>query len=459
MELKQFIGDRAFYKMTLTVALPIMLQNFITNLVSMLDNLMVGALGTEQMSGVSIVNQLVFIFNLAVFGAMGGIGIFTAQFFGRGDHEGVRYTLRVKIYTAALITAAALGVLLAAQEPLISLFLHDAENTGSVDLTMAFAKEYLAVILLGLAPFAFSQAFAATLRETGDTFTPMITGVIAVAVNCLFNWLLIFGHMGFPRMGVRGAAVATVLSRYVELFIIVIYAVAKRQRFPYIKGLFRGFSVPGGMLASIVRKALPLLCNEILWSAGMSTLSVAYSLHGLSVVAASSIASTVTNLFYIAFLSLGSSIGIISGNLLGAGKHEEAVDTVRKLIAFSLTVSVVMGTVLFLVGGEIPRLYNTSDESKALAAYFIRVCACFSPFVAFTNASYFTLRSGGKTLITSIFDSGTLWVFYVPVAFGLFYLFHLPIRTVFPIVQAIELLKVSVAFVLVKKKVWVKTII
>ena len=459
MKLKQFIGDRAFYKMTLTVALPIMLQNFITNLVSMLDNLMVGALGTEQMSGVSIVNQLIFIFNLAVFGAMGGIGIFTAQFFGRGDHEGVRYTLRVKIYTAALITAAALGVLLAAQEQLISLFLHDAENTGSVDLTMAYAKEYLAVILLGLAPFAFSQAFAATLRETGDTFTPMITGVIAVAVNCLFNWLLIFGHLGFPRMGVRGAAVATVLSRYVELFIIVIYAVVKRQRFPYIKGLFRGFSVPGGMLASIVRKALPLLCNEILWSAGMSTLSVAYSLHGLSVVAANSIASTVTNLFYIAFLSLGSSIGIISGNLLGAGKHEEAVDTVRKLIAFSLTVSVVMGTVLFLVGGEIPRLYNTSDESKALAAYFIRVCACFSPFVAFTNASYFTLRSGGKTLITSIFDSGTLWVFYVPVAFGLFYLFHLPIRTVFPIVQAIELLKVSVAFVLVKKKVWVKTII
>lgn len=459
MKLKQFIGDRAFYKMTLTVALPIMLQNFITNLVSMLDNLMVGALGTEQMSGVSIVNQLIFIFNLAVFGAMGGIGIFTAQFFGRGDHEGVRYTLRVKIYTALLITAVALVVLLAAQEPLISLFLHDAENTGSVDLTMAFAKEYLAVILLGLAPFAFSQAFAATLRETGDTFTPMITGVIAVAVNCLFNWLLIFGHLGFPRMGVRGAAVATVLSRYVELFIIVIYAVVKRQRFPYIKGLFRGFSVPGGMLASIVRKALPLLCNEILWSAGMSTLSVAYSLHGLSVVAANSIASTVTNLFYIAFLSLGSSIGIISGNLLGAGKHEEAVDTVRKLIAFSLTVSVVMGTVLFLVGGEIPRLYNTSDESKALAAYFIRVCACFSPFVAFTNASYFTLRSGGKTLITSIFDSGTLWIFYVPVAFGLFYLFHLPIRTVFPIVQAIELLKVSVAFVLVKKKVWVKTII
>ena len=459
MKLKKYIGDRAFYKMALTVAMPIMLQNFITNLVSMLDNLMVGALGTEQMSGVSLVNQLIFVFNLAVFGAMGGVGIFTAQFYGKGDHEGVRYTLRCKLYAAALIFAVGTAVLLAFREPLISLFLHDTENVGSVELTMAFAKEYLAVILLGLAPFAFSQAFAATLRETGDTFTPMITGVVAVAVNCLFNWLLIFGHLGFPQMGVRGAAAATVLSRYVEFTIITVYAFVKRKRFPYIQGLLRGFSVPGSVLGSVIRKGLPLLFNEILWSAGMSTLGVAYSLHGLSVVAAHSISSTVTNLFYIAFLSLGVAIGIISGKLLGAGRHEEAVDAVRKMIAFSVFVSVIMGAVLFVFGKEIPQLYKTSEESKELAAYFIRVCACISPLVAFSNASYFTLRSGGKTLVTSLFDSGTLWLFYVPVAFGLYYLFHLPIMAVFPIVQAIELIKVIVGYVLVKKKVWVKTII
>ena len=459
MKLKKYIGDRAFYKMALTVALPIMLQNFITNLVSMLDNLMVGALGTEQMSGVSIVNQLVFVFNLAVFGAMGGIGIFTAQFFGRKDYDGVRYTLRCKVYAAALIFAAATVILLLFQEPLISLFLHDAENTGSVELTMAYAKEYLAVILLGLAPFAFSQAFAATLRETGDTFTPMLTGIVAVAVNCAFNWLLIFGHWGFPRLGVTGAAVATVLSRYVEFAIITVYAFAKQRRFPYMKGLFRGFSVPRGVLSSVTKKGLPLLFNEIFWSAGMSTLGVAYSLHGLSVVAAHSISSTVTNLFYIGFLSLGVAIGIISGNLLGAGKHDEAVDAVRKMIAFSLFASVLLGAILFAFGGEIPKLYKTSEDSKELAAYFIRVCACISPFVAFSNAGYFTLRSGGKTLITSLFDSGTLWALYVPVAFGLYYLFHLPIRAVFPIVQCVEIIKSVVAYVLVKKKVWVRTII
>ena len=459
MKLKNYVGDKAFYRTALTVAMPIMLQNFITNLVSMLDNLMVGALGTEQMSGVSIVNQLVFVFHLAVFGAMGGIGIFTAQYFGKKDYDGVRYTLRCKLCAAALIFAVATAILLIWPEPLISLFLHDAENTGSVELTMTYAKEYLAVILLGLAPFAFSQAIAATLRETGDTFTPMLTGIAAVAVNCVFNWLLIFGHGGFPPMGVKGAAAATVLSRYVEFVIIAAYAFAKRKRFPYMEGLFRGFSVPREVLGAVARKGLPLLFNEILWSAGMSTLGVAYSLHGLAVVAAHSISSTVTNLFYIAFLSLGVSIGILSGNLLGAGKHEEAVDTVRKMIAFSVFASVVMGAVLFAFGGEIPKLYKTSEESKALAAYFIRVCACISPFVAFSNAGYFTLRSGGKTLITSLFDSGTLWALYVPVAFGLYYLFHLPIRAVFPLVQCVECIKAVVAYVLVKKRVWVRTII
>ena len=458
MGLKKYIGDRAFYKMALTVALPIMLQNFITNLVSMLDNLMVGALGTEQMSGVSIVNQLVFVFNLAVFGAMGGVGIFTAQFFGKGDHDGVRYTLRCKLYAAALIIAAGTVILTALREPLILLYLHDEHNAESVALTLGYAKEYLAVILLGLAPFALSQAFAATLRETGDTFTPMITGVAAVAVNCLFNWLLIFGKLGFPQMGVKGAALATVLSRYVEFAVVTVYAFSHKKRFPYMRGL-PGFAVPRGVLRGVLRKGTPLLFNEIFWSAGMSTLGVAYSLHGLSVVAGHSISSTVTNLFYIAFLSLGVAIGIISGNLLGAGKHEEAVDTVRRMIAFSLFVSVVMGAVLFAFGGEIPKLYKTSEESKALAAYFIRVCACISPLVAFSNAAYFTLRSGGKTMVTSLFDSGTLWLFYVPVAFGLFYLFRLPIRAVFPIVQAVELIKVAVGYILVKKRVWVKTII
>ena len=459
MGLKKYIGDKAFYKMTFTVAVPIMLQNFITNFVSMLDNLMVGALGTEPMSGVSIVNQILFVFNLAVFGAMGGVGIFTAQFYGKKDEKGMRYTFRYKLLIVSLLVAASSLLLTFADNPLISLFLHDVEPGADIGSTLIYGKEYLKIMIWGLLPFAVGNAFSGTLRETGDTMTPMLAGLAAVAVNCTFNWFLIFGKCGFPELGVRGAAIATVMSRYVECAILIIYTVVKRNRFPYIKGLFRGFSIPAELFRAISVRGLPFLFNEIFWAGGMTMLNIAYSLHGLSVVAGVSISSTVTNLFNIAFMSLGVSIGIISGKLLGANKHEEAIETVRKLIAFSFTVSIVVGSLMFLFGGEITGFYKTGEQSKELARYFIRVCAVISPIFALTNATFFTLRSGGKTIITMLFDSGVLWGLSIPLAFLMYYKAHFDIYTVYTIIQSLESIKMLIGVILVKKKVWVNTII
>lgn len=459
MGIRKYIGDRAFYKTALTVAMPIMLQNLITNLVNMLDNLMVGSIGTEQMSGVAIVNQLLFIFNLAVFGAMGGVGIFTAQFFGKGDDEGIRYSFRYKIVISVFLALIALGIFILFDDNLISLYLHDVEAGADIAATLGFAKQYMAVMLIGLIPFAISQGFSGTLRETGDTVTPMVIGLIAVVTNCVFNYLLIFGKFGLPVLGVRGAAIATVISRFVECILVVSYIFIKRERFSYVKGLFRSLYIPAETFWAITRKGMPLLVNEVLWSMSMSTLGIAYSLHGITVVAAYNISSTVTNLFNMAFLSLGSSLGIIIGKLLGAGKYEEAVDTDRKLIAFSMFVSVVMGSALFIASGYFPQLYNTTDDVKEIATYLIRVCACTGPIVSFANAAYFTLRSGGKTVITFIFDSGSMWILSVPAAFLGYYVFGLSIFVIFPIVQLLEGVKVIIGGVLIKKRVWVNNIV
>lgn len=459
MGIKKYIGDRAFYKMTFTVAVPIMLQNFITNFVSMLDNLMVGALGTEPMSGVSIVNQILFVFNLAVFGAMGGVGIFTAQFYGKKDEKGMSYTFRYKLIVVTALFAAAALLLAFAKDGLISLFLHDVEPGADIASTLVYGREYLTVMLWGLLPFAVANAFSGTLRETGDTVTPMLAGLAAVAVNCTFNWFLIFGKCGFPELGVKGAAIATVMSRYVECAILIIYTVVRRNRFPYVKGLFRGFAIPSELFRAFSVKGLPFLFNEIFWAGGMTVLNIAYSLHGLSVVAGVSISSTVTNLFNIAFMSLGVSIGIISGKLLGANRHGEAIDNVRKLIAFSFTVSIGVGLILFFFGGKITAFYKTGEQSKELATYFIRVCAAITPVFALTNASFFTLRSGGKTVITMLFDSGVLWCLSIPLAFLLYYKAHLDIYAVYPIIQSLEAIKMIIGLTLVKKKVWVNTII
>ncbi|MGN1094418.1 MAG: MATE family efflux transporter, partial [Candidatus Neoclostridium sp.] len=209
--LKKFIGDKKFYKTAVAVALPIMLQNGITNFVSLLDNVMVGSLGDCQLSGVAIVNRLMFIFMLAVFGAISGAGIFTAQFYGKRDEEGVRQTLRFKYLVCTVITVAAAAIFLVFGEELIRLFLQidggasDAEKTAEeIAKTLEYGKQYLAVSVIGLLPFALSQAYSGTMRETEHTVSPMIAGFIAVAVNCLGNYIFIFGNFGAPKLGVMG---------------------------------------------------------------------------------------------------------------------------------------------------------------------------------------------------------------------------------------------------------------
>ena len=459
MSIKKFIGDKAFYKMVMTVAVPIMIQNFITNFVNMLDNLMIGRLGTEQMSGVSIVNQLIFIFGLAVFGALSGAGIFTAQFYGKDDNEGIRHTIRYKVIITLLIFVVATVVFLVFDDQLINLFLHESDSNGDIELTLSYAKQYLRIMVVGALPFCVTQIFSSTLRETGETIVPMIAGVFAVITNCCFNALLIFGLLGFPALGVEGAAIATTISRFVECSIVLVYVILKRSKFPYFKGVFKSFRIPRKTFKDITIKGMPLLFNEFFWSLGMSLLSVAYSLHGIDVVAGYSISSTVMNLANIAFISLGSSIGIIIGKQLGANQFERAYDTDRKLITFSVLISLFIGVTVFFIGDKIPMLYNVSDEAKEFASYFIKVCACFIPVHAFANAAYFTIRSGGKTLITFLMDSVFIMGVNVPIAFALYYIADVPIWFSFPIIQAIDIIKVIVGMILVKKKVWLNNIV
>ncbi len=456
---KKFFGNKEFYKSTLAIAFPIMLQNIITNFVNLLDNLMVGKLGTEQMSGVAIVNQLIFIFNLAIFGALSGAGIFTAQFFGKKDNEGIRYTVRYKVYATLILLIIGLAVFYFFNEPLISLYLHQSEDAGNIALTLDYAQQYTKLIIIGFIPFCITQILSSTLRETGETVAPMVTSAISVAINCLFNFILIFGKLGFPKLGVQGAAIATDIARYVECIALVIYVLKKHNRFPYFKNLFKSLRIPFRICKDITIKGMPLLFNEFFWSLGMSLLSVAYSLHGIAVVAGYSISSTVMNLANISFISLGSTISIIVGKLLGANEFKKAYDTVRKLITFSVLLSIVVSCVVIAISSFIPTFYNTTQAAKEYATYFIRVAAIFSFLHAFANASYFTVRSGGKTLITFLMDSVFIMCVSVPFAFSLYYIFHLDIRTAFPLIQAVDVIKVIIGLVLVKKKVWLNNIV
>ena len=234
---KKFIGDRKFYGMVLALEVPIMIQNGITNFVSMLDNIMVGQIGTEQMSGVAIVNQLIFVYNLCIFGGLSGAGIFTAQYFGQKDEEGIRHTFRYKLWMAMILTVLTILLFLGAGEALIQLYLKGGSDGGNLQSTLYYGKKYLNVMLLGLPGFMMVQVYSSTLRECGETVLPMKAGVAAVFVNLALNYLLIYGKFGFPALGVVGAGLATVLSRYLEAAIVLGWTHTHREKNSYIVGL------------------------------------------------------------------------------------------------------------------------------------------------------------------------------------------------------------------------------
>ncbi len=384
----RYIGDKAFYTMVLGLVLPMMLQDAITNFVGLLDNIMVGQTGTEQMSGVAIANQLLLVYNMSLFGGNGGAGIFGAQFHGRGDPAGVRHTLRYKLIMGLVLTAAAMLLFVFWDEQLIGMFLHESAEGGDLALTLASGRAYLRVMLFGMVPFAAAQAYATTLREMGETGVPMKAGIAAVFVNLAFNFLLIYPtrtltvlglsfKMPGAGWGVAGAAVATVLSRFVELAVVVVWAHTHTARFPCFQGLWRSLRLPGRLAGDITVKGMPLMVNELLYTLVLTLINQCYSMRGLTVVAAG----------------------------------------------------------------------------------LIIIIGIFTPMHAFLQCCYFTLRCGGKTGVTFVFDCAFICFGNLPLAYCLAHFTGINILWMYACVQLFDLTKCAFGFAMVKKGVWINNLV
>jgi len=456
---KRFIGDRTFYRRVLSVSVPIVIQNAITMFVSLLDNIMVGQVGTYQMSGVSIVNTLFFVFNLCIFGALGGAGIFSSQFFGSHNQEGIRHTFRFKILICTALTVLVIGLFLAFGTNLISLYLQGEGDPQDAAHTLQYGLEYLQVMIFGMVPFALSHAYASTLRETGKATVSMIAAVAAVLVNLVLNFVLIFGHLGLPAMGVKGAAIATVISRLVELAIVAGWTHLNPDRNPYIRGVYRSLYIPGRLLKDIFIKGMPLLVNEFLFSLGNAINGQLQSTCGLDVLPASNISSTIHNVACVAFIAIGNAVGIIMGQMMGAGESKEKIqDSYTKTAALSVVASTVLGIGLVAISGLFPQIYNTTDEIRSLATKLICVAACSIPFSAYVHAAYFAMRSGGKTIITLVFDSGFIWAFSIPLTFVLCHYTDLNIVYIAFVPVFADILKTAFGYYVIKKGDWIQNL-
>lgn len=455
---RYIFGSRSFYRTVFAIVVPIIIQNLITSFVSLLDNIMVGQLGTAQMSGVAIANQLVFIFNICIFGGISGASIYGAQFYGAKDYEGMRACMRVKLYISLGIFVIIGAAFMLFDEQLISLFLQSGDSPEVVAETLDAGRRYLQLMLIGLLPFAVASSYSGTLREAGETMLPMVAGVFAVLTNMVLNYILIFGNFGAPKLGVEGAAIATVTSRYVELAIIMTCTHVQKRRYYYVQGVYRTLRVSLTLLKRIAVRGAPLLANEALWSVGMSFLNQLYSVAGVDVVAATSIASTVSNLFNTVAFAMGNAVAIMVGQALGADEVERAKLTSWRLISFGVMSALAMGALLAGASPLIPLIYNTEETVRSLATSFMLILAATMPLTAFAHCCYFTLRSGGKTVMTFVFDCMSLWVINVPIVYLCVHHTGLSIEVVYTISQLVNLVKCIFGFILVKKGVWIHNI-
>lgn len=452
-------GDKKFYGYVAMITLPIILQNGFTFMVSFIDNIMVGKLGTEALSSVAIVNQLIFVFNVCILGIIAGASIFGAQFHGSKDYNGVRETFRFRLLACVLAALTVLTLFLCQGDHLIMLFLHSQDSASEITDALVMGREYLMIILIGLIPSAVTQVYASTQRDIGKTFLPMCASITAVFLNTVFNYILIFGKMGCPALGVKGAAIATVIARYVECFMIVTVAHAKSEEYYFIKKAYKSFRLSPELTKKMLIKGSPLMINEMFWSMGTVIMMQCYSVRGINVVAGINIATTIYNIFSVIYIALGHSIAIIIGQFLGAGKMKEAKDADAKLIFMAISGSVIMAILIILSAPAYLQIYNTTDDVRKMAVSFMYILAVFMPVSAYIHATFFTIRAGGNTLITFLFDSSNLWLVNIPLAFCLTRYSSLDIIPIYFICHGADIIKCIAGFILVKKGVWLNRIV
>ena len=454
--MKKFIGNKAFYKYLLAIAIPIVLQQFITQFVGLLDNLMVGQVGTSEMTGVSIANQLLFVFNLAVFGSLSGASIFASQYFGSKSKEGYLETFRFKLFVGCLIFIFSTILFLCFNHVLIDFFIHSREGEATdPTVVLQSGKIYLLIMIIGNFPFVVKEIYATSLREMKETLVPMISGILAICINLFLNYLLIFGKWGCPRLGIIGAAIATIVSRFVEMGIVVIYTHSHIKRFHFLKGAYRGI-VKKESIRKFSPQTLLLLSNEILWSLGLTLMLSCYGYRGLDNVSAFNICNVATNVFLTVGTAMGNATSIILGFKLGANELEDAHQSSYKILAFCLFVTTLFAILMAITSSILPGIYQTSDEIKHLATILILIGAITLPVQAFNTCCYFTLRAGGKIVLTLFFDGFYIWIIKLPLAFILVHYTMLSIPLIYFIVMGIDIFKSAVGYILVDKGIWLK---
>lgn len=448
---KRFFGNKAFYKMVFVVTIPIIIQQVLINVVNLADNVMVGQLSQSDINGVYISSQVLFVCNLCMFGSVAGSGIFFAQYFGSNDEKHLKFVFKFKIIAALIIASILFIVLTFFIEPIAHLF-------TDVETEIQVCKNYIGILKYSVFPFALSNVLATSFREVKKTLIPMFGSALALGINVILNYILIFGHFGLPRLEIEGAAIATLIARFIELFFLIVMTYVLKMN--YIKGLFKkGEKLEKGLIPKLIKCSIPLFMNEFLWSFGQMVISIGLCSRGEDARSGLAIANTVNNLFYIGALSLGNAISIIIGNTLGAGEIEKAKIQARQLIMLAVFVAIGFGTALIGFSSLITKAYNVSDDVRQIAINTMIIFGSMMWMFAINCSCFFVIRAGGNTKIVLAFDSLFTWFIQVPLSLIFAFFTNVSFETIFFIVQGSEIIKLTLGLIMVHRNTWARNLV
>jgi putative MATE family efflux protein len=443
----EFYRDREFFELLIKIALPIALQNFIMSSLNMVGTVMIGQLGETMVAAVGVANQIFFLMNLLVFGVVSGAAIFTAQFWGKHDVTNIRKVLSISV------TIAALGAL--AFSIIAELFPSFVLGIYSKDPAVVEAgSEYLRIMACSFVFFAITASYGTVLRSTGDVRTPLVVSIVALSLNTLLSYLLIFGKFGLPELGIRGAGVGIVVARIVEclalLFITYRRNLPAAMRLEHIKSVDRRF------IRQVLKPVIPVTLNELLWALGATAYSIIYARIGTDAMAAVSIAGSIDQLALVLFFGISNACAILVGNRIGAGDQDKAYRYAVRSLGLGVGLGVLMGGVLLLVSKPILSLYKVSPEVLAQTQMVITVIACFL-WLRVSNLIYYVgiFRSGGDTRFAFIVDVGTIWLVGVPMASLAAFVLDLPVHLVYLFVMSDEITKSTIGLWRLASKKWI----
>ena len=425
--------DKRFYRLLFSIALPIAVQNLITFMVSMVDTLMVGDLGEIQLSAVSIANNLFFVLTILMFGLAGGSNIMISQYWGKGNVKTIHKILAIMYRVCLLITGIFIFIALFLPKYFMGIFTTDKA-------VIDFGASYLRIVCIGYLFYSITNCTIMMLRSVKTVSISIIVYTASLVVNSILNWIFIFGNLGAPELGIRGAAIATVCARITEFSIVLVFMfIYERKIGLKIEHLLK---LDKEILKDYVGLCTPVLCNELLWAIGASMISVIVGRMGTEVVAANSINGVAHQFVTVFIFGMSNATAVIIGNTIGEGKKEKAKEYAYSIGIFSVVMGCISGLMILLIKPFVVNFYNVSYSTKLIAMEIMTVTSGIIVFQSLaSNFMMGVLRGGGDAKFVLINDLIFMWLVAIPGGFFVAFVLELPVALVFLVIKCDEILK------------------